>query len=91
MTEEKNGKKKTKKKATGVSEGGNGTDTLKTFIDSIIMKVEDSDVKIKRTRSARKPEERRDDDPKHKLSKHVRRENIFLSVQVVGFLCRVSN
>ena len=46
-------------------------------LDSIIMKVEDSDVKIKRTRSARKPEERRDDDPKQKLSKHVRIENIF--------------
>ena len=33
-------KKKTKKKATGVSEGGNGTDSLKTFIDYIIMKAD---------------------------------------------------
>lgn len=41
------------------------------------MKGEDTDVKIKRTRSARKPEERKDGDPKQKLSKHVR--NIFLS------------
>ena len=69
-------KKKTKKAATA-SESGNGTDTLKTFIDSIVMKGEDTDVKIKRTRSARKPEERKDGDPKQKLSKHVR--NIFLS------------
>ena len=35
------------------------------------MKGEDTDVKIKRTRSARKPEERKDGDPKQKLSKHV--------------------
>ena len=49
------------------------------------MKAEDSDVKIKRTRSARKPEERRDDDPKHKLSKHVRRENIFYQYKLLGF------
>ena len=79
-------KKKKTKKATGASEGGNGSDTLKTFIDSIIMKVEDSDVKIKRTRSARKPEERRDDDPKQKLSKHVNKYFLFSSKVQIGKL-----
>ena len=64
-------KKKKTKKAAAVSEGVNGTDTLKTFIDSIIMKAEDSDVKIKRTRSARKPEERKENDPKQNISKNV--------------------
>ena len=64
-------KKKKTKKAAAASEGGNVGDNLKTFIDSIIMKSEDTDVKIKRTRSARKPEERKDGDTKQKLSKHV--------------------
>ena len=48
------------------------SDSLKTFIDSIIIKTEESEVSIKRTRSARRQEERKEDDPKQKLSKKVR-------------------
>ena len=35
------------------------------------MKTEESEVNIKRSRSARRQEERREDDPKEKLSKKV--------------------
>ena len=50
------------------------------------MKGEDTDVKIKRTRSARKPEERKDGDPKQKLSKHVNKYFLFGSKVHVGKL-----
>ena len=49
------------------------------------MKAEDTEVKIKRTRSARKPEERRDGDQKQKLSKHVNIKYQSSSYKVVGF------
>ena len=50
------------------------------------MKGEDTDVKIKRTRSARKPEERKDGDPKQKLSKHVNKICLIGSKVHVGKL-----
>ena len=64
-------KKKKKTKGSGNSDGSTKPDSLQTFIDSIIIKTEETDMTIKRTRSARRQEERKEDDPKEKLSKKV--------------------